>query len=106
MSGESSILRTKGGVFSYLGLPHSSVGKESACNAGNPASIPGLEDPLEKEMATTPVFLPGGSQGEQLNTDSLKENFIPPKIFRNFLCRTTFMHIQIKAPSAGRLLRQ
>ena len=29
-----------------------SDGKESACNAGNPGSIPGLEDPLEKEMAT------------------------------------------------------
>ena len=25
-----------------LGFPHSSVGKESACNAGDPGSIPGL----------------------------------------------------------------
>ena len=25
----------------YRGFPHSSVGKESACNAGNPGSIPG-----------------------------------------------------------------
>ena len=24
------------------GFPHSSVGKESACNAGDPSSIPGL----------------------------------------------------------------
>ena len=31
---------------------HSSVGKESACNAGDPGLIPGREDPLEKEMAT------------------------------------------------------
>ena len=29
-----------------------SDGKASACNAGDPGSIPGLEDPLEKEMAT------------------------------------------------------
>ena len=29
-----------------------SVGKESACNAGDPGSILGREDPLEKEMAT------------------------------------------------------
>ena len=29
-----------------------SVGKESACNAGDPGSILGQEDPLEKEMAT------------------------------------------------------
>ena len=26
----------------YLGSPHSSVGKESACSAGDPGSIPGL----------------------------------------------------------------
>ena len=26
--------------------------KKSACNAGDPGSIPGSEDPLEKEMAT------------------------------------------------------
>ena len=26
----------------YLGFFHSSVGKESACNAGDPGSIPGL----------------------------------------------------------------
>ena len=25
----------------YWGFPHSSVGKESACNAGDPGSIPG-----------------------------------------------------------------
>ena len=37
-----------------MGFPHSSVGKESACSAGDPGLIPGLilgEDPLEKEMA-------------------------------------------------------
>ena len=42
------------------GLPDNSVGKESTCNAGDPGSLPRLgEDPLEKEMATTPVFFPG-----------------------------------------------
>ena len=48
------------GLYSYLkvgakmlmGFPHSSVSKESACNVGDPASIPGLGDLLEKEMAT------------------------------------------------------
>ena len=29
-------------LFIYPGFPHSSVGKESACNAGDPSSIPGL----------------------------------------------------------------
>ena len=37
------------------GLPDSSVGKESACHAGDTedaGSIPGWEDPLEEGMAT------------------------------------------------------
>ena len=38
-----------GGIF---GLPCGSVGKESACNAGNLSLTPGKEDLLEKEMAT------------------------------------------------------
>ena len=33
---EKSITKSK------MGFPHSSVGKESACNAGDPSSIPGL----------------------------------------------------------------
>ena len=33
-------------------FPDSSVGKESACNAGDPGLIPGWEDPLEKGKAT------------------------------------------------------
>ena len=40
-----------------LAFLHISVGKESACNAGDPSSIPGLEDPLEKEMAIHPSIL-------------------------------------------------
>ena len=36
-----------------MSFPGGSDGKASACNAGDPGSIPGLwEDPLEKEMAT------------------------------------------------------
>ena len=53
------------GLYSYLkvgakmlmGFPHSSVSKESACNVGDPASIPGLGDLLEKEMASHPSIL-------------------------------------------------
>ena len=29
-------------IYSFWGFPHSSVGKESACNAGDHGSIPGL----------------------------------------------------------------
>ena len=35
-----------------LELPRWLNGKESACQAGDMGSIPGLENPLEKEMAT------------------------------------------------------
>jgi len=35
-----------------MGFPHSSVGKSSACNAGDLVQFLGQEDPLEKEMAT------------------------------------------------------
>ena len=36
----------------YKGFPGSSAGKESACNAGDPSSIPGQEDPLEEGQST------------------------------------------------------
>ena len=40
-------------LASLPGLPGGSEVKVSACNAGDPRSLPGLgKDPLEKEMAT------------------------------------------------------
>ena len=36
----------------YMGFPHSSVGKESACNAGDLGLIPELGNPLKKGKAT------------------------------------------------------
>ena len=49
----------------YLGFPGSSVGKESACNAGDPGLIPGLgRSPGEGIGLSTPVFL--GSLGSCL----------------------------------------
>ena len=43
------------------GFPGGSYGKESACNAGNPGSIPGSgrKIPWSREWLSTPVFLPG-----------------------------------------------
>ena len=45
------------------GFPGSSAGKESACNAGDPSSIPGSES----DRLPIPVFLdlPGGSDGKE-----------------------------------------
>ena len=47
---------------SKVGFPHSSVGKESACTAGDSGSVPGLErSPWRRKRLPTPVFLPGKS---------------------------------------------
>ena len=46
------------------GFPDGSAGKESACDAGDPGSIPGWEDPLEKGMAL-PIFLPREFHGQR-----------------------------------------
>ena len=61
--------------FSFSIIPSSVAGKESACNAGDPGSIPVWEDPVEKEMATHSSILawkipwteePGGLQSNGL----------------------------------------
>ena len=51
-----------------MGFPHSSVGKESACNAGYLGLIPGLGRSLgEGIRLLTPVFLgfPAASDGKE-----------------------------------------
>ena len=48
-----------------MGLPWWLSGKESACSAEDLGSIPGSGRSLEKEMATTPVFLPGEFHGQR-----------------------------------------
>ena len=52
----------------FKGFPDSSVGKETACNAGDPGSIPGSgRSPWRRERLPTPVFLgfPGGSDSKE-----------------------------------------
>ena len=50
-----------------LGFPGGSDGKESACDAGDANSIPGLERfPWRKEWQPTPVFLPGEFHGQRI----------------------------------------
>ena len=44
------------------------MGKESTCNSGDgggTGSIPGSGNPLEEDVANTPVFLPGKSHGQR-----------------------------------------
>ena len=48
------------------GFPGDSDGKESACNAGDPDSIPGSgRFPWRREWLPTPVFLPGEFHGQR-----------------------------------------
>ena len=47
-----------------MDFPRSSVGKESACSAGDLGSIQDWEDPLEKEMATHSGILAWGNPME------------------------------------------
>ena len=60
-------------IASYIkpGFPGSSVGKESACNAGDhlqsrrPGLIPGSVRSWGRKVQPTPVFLPGKSDGQR-----------------------------------------
>ena len=48
-----------------LGFPGGSDGKESACNVGDPASIPGSGRSPGESKATHPVFLLGEFHGQR-----------------------------------------
>ena len=49
-----------------MGFPGVSDGKESACNEGDPGSIPGLgRFPWRRKWQSCPVFLPGESHGQR-----------------------------------------
>ena len=63
----------------YAGFSGGSDGKESTCSAGDPASVPGQENPLEKGMATYSSVLawriPGmGEPGGLLSMGSHRES--------------------------------
>ena len=74
----------------FLGFPGGSAGKESACNAGDPGSIPGFgKIPWRKERRPTPVSWPGEFHGlysprarkqsdttEQLSVSFLQEDWL------------------------------
>ena len=57
----------------FPGFPGGSDGKESGCNAGDPGLIPGwVRSPGEGNGLTTPVFLPGESHGQSLQSMGLQ----------------------------------
>ena len=48
-----------------MGFPGGIPGKESACKAGDPGSIPGSRIPWRREWLPTPVFFPGEFHGQR-----------------------------------------
>ena len=46
------------------GFPYGLHGKEGTCHEGDQGLILGGKEPLEEDMAPTPVFLPGESRGQ------------------------------------------
>ena len=63
MYGPKKILTRKSNFF---GFRHTSVSKESACDAGDPGSIPGSGScPGEGNATHSTVFLPGKSHGQR-----------------------------------------
>ena len=60
-------------VLYHSGFPDSSVGKESACNAGDPGPIPGSgRSSGIRERLPTPVFWPGEFHGLYIPRLSMK----------------------------------
>ena len=53
-------------VIEKTDFPGGASGKESACNAGDPGSIPWVRKiPWQRAWQPTPVFLPGESKGQR-----------------------------------------
>ena len=52
-------------MCAYRGFPGGSDGKECACNAGDPASVPGLGRSPGGGMATHSSILAGESHGQR-----------------------------------------
>ena len=52
-------------ILTRMRFPSGSEGQESVCNVRDLALILGQEDPLEKEIATTPLFFPEEFRGQR-----------------------------------------
>ena len=48
-----------------MGCPGGSDGRESACSAGDPGSVPGSGSPWRRAWPPAPVLLPGESHGRR-----------------------------------------
>ena len=61
-----------------MGFPDNSIGKESACNAGDPGSIPGSERSPEKGIRYGYILgFPGSSAGKESTCNAGDPGSIP-----------------------------
>ena len=81
-----------------LGFPDSSVGKESACNAGDPSLIPGLGRSPEEGIGY-PVQYSWASLVAQLvkNSPARRETWVPSLGWEESLEKGTATHSSILA---------
>ena len=66
--------------YNSLGYPHSSVGKESACNAGDPDLIPGSERPPGEGIGYPPHY-----SGLENSTDCIVHGDTTERISLHFI---------------------
>ena len=84
-----------GAIYTVWGIPGSSGGKESTCNAGDPGSIPKICQ--RRERLPAPVFLafPGGSASEEFNCNA--GDWIQPVGWEDLLEKGKATHSSILA---------
>ena len=82
------------------GFPDSSVGKESACNAGNLGSIPELGRSWRRERLPTRVFWPGELHGLSMGSQRAGHNW---KLDFNFtsLCHERTITVDVNLAQSG-----
>ena len=81
-----------------MGFPHSSVGKESACNAGDPGSVPGLGRSAGEGIGH-PLQYPWASLVAQLvtNLPAMWETWVQSLGWQDPLEKRTAAHSSILA---------
>ena len=88
-----------------LGFPNNSVGKESACNAGDPVQFLGWEDPLEKGISY-PLQYPWASLVAQLvkNPPAMWETWVQSLCWEDPLEKEMATHSSILAWRIPRII--
>ena len=90
-------------LYINLLIPWLLIDEESACNAGDPGSVPG-KIPWRRDLQSTPVFLPGefyrqepgGLQSKPFRSDMTERLSLSPGELCNFSILMAFLKIVFK----------